>query len=236
MRLDFNGERVLAVVAHPDDAEFLCAGTLARVAHEGGTVGIAVLCQGDRGQSDPPIKHLASVRKHEMTDAAKLLGAQLFSSDVSDGSLQDSVEHRQILIDVFRTFIPTLVLAHAHNDYHSDHQAAAKLAFAASWFAASNGHPSAQPPLASPPALWEMDTVGMSGFDPAFFIDITQFLELKQQMLHCHKSQMARKDETNFAPLEPLMLNQSAARGLQAGVQAAEAFRWGGHWKRTRAF
>ena len=50
MRLDFAGERVMAVVAHPDDAELLCAGTLARGRSEGAAIAICVMCRGEKGQ------------------------------------------------------------------------------------------------------------------------------------------------------------------------------------------
>ena len=62
MKLDFSNERVLAVVAHPDDAEILCAGTLARALQDGASIGIAVLCKGDRGQPQDPIPELGGVR------------------------------------------------------------------------------------------------------------------------------------------------------------------------------
>ena len=73
MKLDFSDERVLAVVAHPDDAEILCAGTLARAQDDGASIGIAVLCRGDRGQPEEPIPELGDVRQEEMT-VAEVLG------------------------------------------------------------------------------------------------------------------------------------------------------------------
>src|SRR5687767_13926637 len=78
MKLDFSGDRVLAVVAHPDDAELLCAGTLARAKQAGAAIGICVLCQGDKGQPNKPIKNLAGVRRKEMQAAAAISGAELF--------------------------------------------------------------------------------------------------------------------------------------------------------------
>lgn len=90
MKLNFEQERLLAVVAHPDDAELLCAGTLARAHQQGAAVGICVLCQGDKGQPDPPIQNLAEVRRQEMHSAARLLGADLFFGKNPDGALFDS--------------------------------------------------------------------------------------------------------------------------------------------------
>src|SRR5438477_4422722 len=113
MRLSFSDERVLAVVAHPDDAEVLCAGTLARARADGAAVGIGVLCQGDKGQPTPPLEDLAAVRRAEMTAAAALLGAELFFGDFPDGALDDGVGERRRLLVLYRRFRTTLVLAHS---------------------------------------------------------------------------------------------------------------------------
>src|SRR4030042_4440904 len=110
MRLGFSGERVLAVVAHPDDAEYLCAGTLARARADGAQIGICVMCKGDRGQPAQPIRNLVAVRRREMTEAAKILGATLLRGDFSDAELLDGPKERKKLIELYRRFKPTLVL------------------------------------------------------------------------------------------------------------------------------
>ena len=81
-----------------------------------------------------------------------------------------------------------------------------------------------------------MDTVNMSGFEPGFFVDVSEFAELKQQMLRCHKSQLARWEDRDFSPLEEVMRQQYSARGAQSGVAAAEAFCVHRAWKRARAW
>ena len=237
MKLDFSGERILAVIAHPDDAELLCAGTLARAQRDGAeSIGLCVLCTGDKGQTDPPIENLGEVRHGEMTEAAKLLGAELFWAGHGDGELADTYPARLQLIEMFRLFRPTLVLAHSPNDYHADHRAASQLADAVSWFAASYGQVTESPSFPSPPALWWMDTVEMHEFEPGFYIDVSDFVSLKSAMLRCHKSQLARGDDDSFSPLEEIMIRQCQARGAQSGVEAAEAFRIHRAWKRTKAW
>jgi len=236
MRLDFSNERVLAVVAHPDDAEYLCAGTLARARADGAEIGICVLCRGDKGQPDPPIPNLAAVRKREMTAAAKLLGARLLWAGFGDGQLADDPAQRRKLIELYRRFRPTLVLAHCGEDYHADHRAASSLAEAASWFCTSAGHKTPAAVMKTQPALWWMDTVNMSGFRPEFYVDVSEYVELKCRMLACHKSQLRRGAGGDFSPLEEQMLNQSRTRGAQAEVAAAEAFQVHHAWKRLRAW
>ena len=236
MKLDFRAERVLAVVAHPDDAELFCAGTLARAKKDGATIGICVLCQGDKGQSTEPVKNLARIRRDEMAASAESLSAELFFGGEADGTLADTPAQRLKLVEIFRRFKPSLVLAHSPEDYHPDHRAASQLAEAASWFCASRGHRTKSPALKSPPALWWMDTMSMHGFTPGFYVDVSEFVNVKTQMLACHQSQLRRGKDADFSPLAELMRVQFRARGLQAGVDAAEAFRTHLAFKRTRAW
>ena len=236
MQFDFSSQRVLAVIAHPDDAEMLCAGTLARASADGAEIAICVLCRGDKGQPNPPIENLGEVRRREMIAAAQLLGAPLLAAGYDDGALFDSPESRRRIIDLYRQFRPTLVLAHSPRDYHPDHRAASALSEAASWFCASAGHLTDHPTMPRPPELWWLDHVNMSGFEPDFFVDVSQYVELKRKMLACHGSQLQRCDQADFSPLEQLMLQQCTVRGSQSGVTAAEAFQIHRAWKRTRAW
>jgi LmbE family N-acetylglucosaminyl deacetylase len=236
MKLIFKDERVLAVVAHPDDAELLCAGTLARARNEGAAVGICVLCRGDKGQPSKKIADLAALRRKEMIASAKLLGAQLLLVGESDGTLTDVPASRLKLVKIYREFKPTLVLAHAPEDYHPDHRAASAIAEAASWFCASRAHRTRSPAMKVPPALWWMDALTMSSFNPDFYIDISEFVNLKAKMLACHQSQLSRGKDADFSPLADMMRLQSQARGMQAGVEAAEAFRVHNAFKRARAW
>jgi len=236
MQLSFQNDRVLAVVAHPDDAELLCAGTLARARPDGAVIAICVLCRGDKGQPSKKVANLTDLRRKEMAASAKLVGAELFTGDFPDGTLMDTPRARSKVIEIYRKFNPTLVLAHAAEDYHPDHRAASLIAEAASWFCASRGHRTRSPAIQTPPALWWMDTVNMSGFNPGFYVDISQHVGLKKKMLACHQSQLARGNDTDFSPLEEMMRLQYRARGMQAGVEAAEAFRAHFAFKRGRAW
>ncbi|MGH7199333.1 MAG: PIG-L deacetylase family protein, partial [Planctomycetaceae bacterium] len=236
MRISFENDRVLAVVAHPDDAELLCAGTLARAAADGAAIGVCVLCQGDKGVSSRAPENLADIRRGEMQSAAELLGAELLTGEVPDGALADDPPTRRLLTELVRRFRPTLLLAHWPGDYHPDHQAAGKLAEAASWFCASRGQATDSAPLAAPPALWWMDTVGLTGFEPQFFIDVSGHADLKERLLACHASQLDRGGDRDFTPLLDLLRRQMHTRGAQAGAAAAEAFRAHQAFKRARAW
>src|SRR5207247_3116025 len=110
--------------------------------------------------------------------AAALLRAELLPVGFPDAELTDGVAERHKLLSVYRKFMPTLVLAHAPEDYHPDHRAAAALAEAVSWFATSRGQITREPPLETQPALWWLDTLGMNDFEPGFFIDVSEYADL----------------------------------------------------------
>ena len=238
MKLSLADERVLAVMAHPDDAELLCAGTLARAKADGAAIGIVIMCRGDKGTGSATAKiaNLAQVRHDEAAAAANVIGATLFWFGAGDGELFDTLENRRNLMEILRKFGGTLVISHAAEDYHPDHRAASAIAEAATWFAASRGHETASPPLDSPPKMWFADTINMLAFAPDFFINIGDQLEIKKRMLACHRSQLERSGDEDFAALADLMQKQAAARGGQGGVVAAEAFRWHHAFKRVGAF
>lgn len=236
LRLSFADERVLAVMAHPDDAEILCAGTLARARKDGAEVALCVMCMGDKGvPAGPAPENFADVRRSEATEAAEALGAKLFWVASPDGELVDAPPERRKMVEIYRQFRATLVISHSMEDYHADHRAAGAIAEAATWFSASRGHVTQTGPLASPPALWIADTLNMNGFCPEFYVDVTEQLALKKRMLHCHRSQLQRWNDSDFAPLMDLMLRQTHTRGAQAGVESAEAFRSHHAFKRIRA-
>lgn len=237
MEISFAHDRILAVMAHPDDAELTCAGTLARAKQEGAIIGVCIMCAGDKGKAAGAIiEDLARVRHGESQEAAKLLGADLFWVGWSDAELIDAPSSRQRLVEFYRRFQPTLVLTHSAEDYHPDHRATSAIAEAASWFCASSGYVTDSPRLASPPAVWFADTINMSGFLPGFYVDISAQLDVKKQMLACHKSQLMRGNDGDFSPLMDLMLMQCRTRGMQAGVQYAEVFRAHHAFKRARAW
>src|SRR2546423_14210359 len=97
MKLSFAGERILAVMAHPDDAELLCAGTLARAKSDGAAIGICIMCDGSKGFSsaEPDPTSIAQLRRGEAASAALVLGAELYSLEGPDAELFDTFATRR---------------------------------------------------------------------------------------------------------------------------------------------
>lgn len=204
-------QRILAVGAHPDDIELLCAGTLVRFLQLGSTVSLAIACQGDRGGSDDPA--WSTRREEEARAAAEVLGAPVEFLRLGDADVWDTPVVRKLFIGMLRRAQPELVITHAPNDYHDDHVRVSDIVCKCSWFAASVGHVGDEPPLPAAPAVIYMDTIAGIGFEPTHLVDISDTLEVKRQMLACHRSQTTRQD-AGMHQLDEMLVTQARLRGF----------------------
>src|SRR3954463_561316 len=112
----------LSLLAHPDDAEILCAGTLIRLADAGGEVHIATATPGDCGTMTENRWDISSIRTKEATAAAKVIGAAYHCLDEKDGLVVYNKPTIQKAVDLMRRVTPTLVFTHAPRDYMLDHE------------------------------------------------------------------------------------------------------------------
>ncbi len=227
--------RVLAIGAHPDDIELLCAGTLAKFRSAGSEVHLAIVCRGDRGGRPGADSTLAATRQDEARRASEILGASSITFlDQGDAEVRDTPETRRAFILLLRATKPELILTHSPLDYHDDHVRVAELVGRCSWFAASAGHLPDVPPLDAPPALMSMDHLAGIDFEPTHLVDITATIGIKRRMLACHASQTARSDG-GISDLEDLAETLARLRGFQCGVRYAEGFRPVLRWGRRRS-
>lgn len=217
---------ILAVGAHPDDIEILCAGTLALYARGGHAVSMAVFTHGDMGDLQIPPEKLSKIRKTESEAAAAIIGARLIWPGVMDEHVFANETQRRIMIDLIRTADPDVILTHSPNDYHPDHRYTSQLVFDSCF---QKGLPHI-PNQSEPPCrfagtqVFYMDTVAGLGFLPTEYVDITSVMDVKRQMLRCHKSQFNAISELAHRDLEQLVDTQSSFRGLGGGCAFAEGF------------
>lgn len=220
---------ILVIVAHPDDAEFGCAGSVARWVGEGCDVFYCLVTNGNRGSDDPAMtpERLAPIREAEQRAAARVLGVR----DVAflgypDGELEDTREARRDVVREIRRFRPDRVVAQnpfpSLNPYsgHRDHRHAGRLALDAVY-------PYARDRLHFPEVLAEgwkphkVREVYLTGHtEPDTVVDITATMDQKLAALRCHASQL--KD---FAMVEGLVRQRAADVAKPHGCTYAEAFR-----------
>ncbi|MBW8012707.1 MAG: PIG-L family deacetylase [Chloroflexi bacterium] len=197
----YNPESALAIFAHPDDIEFLCAGTLARWAKAGSRIAYLLCTSGDVGIADPQISKAEAIdiRESETRAAAKIAGVnQVIFLREPDGMLEATMELRKKIIREIRKFKPeviicgdpTRVLGGESYINHPDHRAAATVAIDAAF------------PAAGQPNLFEeLQAEGITAHKPRkvyvttwdnadVFINIEETIEIKIEALRAHKSQI----------------------------------------------
>lgn len=225
--------RIMAIGAHPDDIEILCAGTLLRYVASGHTVVVCVATDGTAGHRLISPAELAVIREREARAAAVILGASCIWMGLPDELVFDNLETRLAFVDAIREARPDVIISHDPSDYHPDHRTVSRLVFDASFVASLPNIRTRHPAHDRVPALYYMDTLAGKGFQPGEYVDITGVMATKQQMVSCHASQLIwLKDHDNIDVLDFVDV-VARFRGIQCGVRYAEAFRAEDVWPRT---
>jgi LmbE family N-acetylglucosaminyl deacetylase len=226
-------ERALVIVAHPDDADFGVAATLALWIRQGTVARLVCCTSGDAGADDArtdPLE-LARRREAEQRAAAAVVGYE--SVDFlhrPDGALENDLALREQLVRIIREFKPDAVLSmdptviiHERGFVqHVDHRMAGLAAVDAVYPAARNAM--AFPHLVIDEGL-EPHTVNELYLfftdKPTVWVDVTDTLDTKIAALREHVSQLRKPEE-----LEQMLRGWSAEAGQQIGAAAAEGFRF----------
>ena len=191
---------VLAFMAHPDDAEFLCAGLLTLLRQTGWDVHIATITPGDLGSATLSSDEIARIRHGEAAASAALLEASYTCLWFRDLTVVYGKETKRPASALLREVRPDLLVTLHPSDYMEDHTETARIAreaaFASTvrnWTArlSDGGEP---PPCDHLPAVLYADPVdNVDHFGrrvtPSYVVDITSVIDFKEQMLACHDSQ-----------------------------------------------
>ncbi len=189
---------VLAICAHPDDAEFRCAGTLYLLGKKGWDVHIATLSQGDCGSAVLQPNEIAAIRRQEAINAAARIGATYHCMGGQDLKIFDDDVMRAATIAVVRQVRPDVIITHFPVDYMPDHDVASAVAKCAAFTASIKNYVSGPcaslPPVDAPISLYYFGPLG--GVDwfgkpvrSEFYVDISSIIEDKAEALGCHTSQ-----------------------------------------------
>ncbi|MEZ0266985.1 MAG: PIG-L deacetylase family protein [Phycisphaerae bacterium] len=221
----------LSFLAHPDDAEILCAGTLARLAALGWEIHIATATPGDCGTMTQTRWDISATRTQEARRAAALIGATYHCLDERDGLVCYAPAAIQKATDLFRRIAPSLVFTHAQDDYMMDHVEVSKLARAASFvYGAPNisAHPlregSAVPAMYYCDPIEGVDSLGRRAV-PTTIVDVSAVHARKLEMLACHASQREwLRAHHGMDEYLDAVRRHDAGRGAEIGAKFAEGF------------
>ena len=222
--------RAMVVMAHPDDADWVCSGTVAKWCAQGWEV-VYVLCtDGSKGSDDPAMtsQRLVEVRHQEQLNAGKVLGLhKVVFLDYPDAGLQPTLELRRDIAREIRRYRPDVLICSSptrslsSGSYlgHPDH-------FAAGEAALSAVYPTARDRLTFPELLeeglephkvrevWVMDRDNADQY-----VDVTDYLDTAIAALKAHKSQVTEEEADTY------MKRWRSEAGEKVGFQYAEAFK-----------
>lgn len=216
----------MVVVAHPDDAEFACAGTIAKFADDGKHVVVVLCTSGDKGTARRDISspELAALRETEQLEASRRLGvAETVFLRQGDGELVPDLNFREKVVREIRRHRPDILITHdPFRPYalHPDHRAVGITAV-------DSVYPTARDPLYFPHHLAEglephkVAELWMYGSEaPDTFIDISATFDKKIHALKAHASQVGTGET-----LEERMRERAIEVGREHGIAMAEAFK-----------
>ena len=231
--LDADIERILLVVAHPDDIDFGTAGSVAVWTDKGIDVVYCLVTDGDAGGDDRemPRSEMAALRRSEQTDAAKVVGVdQLIFLGYPDGRVQPTLELRRDISRVIRQVRPQRVVSlsperNFQRVYasHPDHLATGEATLSAVYPDSRN--PFAHPELLEAEGLepWTVPEAWIPNVgEPNVYVDITDVFDRKLEALRSHVSQHPDPDS-----LEDLLRGWGAMFAERAGLptgRIAEGF------------
>lgn len=216
---------VLAIGCHPDDMEINCAGTLAKCVARGDKVTVCHVANGNLGHEIIEPNELRNMRAKEAQNAGKLAGIEVVTCDVGDLMVYEgSKTQRDLVVDVIRTAQPDFIITHAPNDYMPDHLAVSRLVFDATFAASVPHYKTAISGKSEVTPLYYMDNLAGVNFIPTEYVDISEQIDKKLEMLECHISQLKWMRDHDNIDFAEFVKTCARYRGLQCGVQYAEGF------------
>ncbi|MCD6120942.1 MAG: PIG-L family deacetylase [Spirochaetales bacterium] len=188
--------RILAFGCHPDDVEYMTAGTLALLAEKGHEIHIATMAGGEVGSPTLKAQEIREKRLQEAADSAKIIKGKYHFAGGEDLQIEYNREYRQKSVKVMREVNPDIVLTAPPMDYLADHEMTSLLVRNASYIAPVPLFDCGEPtkPTKKIPYLYYWAPVGLKdifGRKPYFHfgVDISTVIKIKEKMLLCHVSQ-----------------------------------------------
>jgi LmbE family N-acetylglucosaminyl deacetylase len=193
----------LAIAAHPDDIEFLMAGTLLLLRDAGWKIDYLNLSSGDLGSLSLSAPDTARVRRREARAAARLLGAVWHPPMCCDLRIFYDDQTLRKLCAVVRAVRPSVILTHSPQDYMEDHMNTSRLAVTAAFARGVKNYrtaPSRKPYLA-PVTIYHASPHGLRDqlrrvVVPDMYVDTASVHATKREALGCHASQREFLDRT----------------------------------------
>ena len=175
---------VLAITCHPDDMEIACAGTLLKCKQRGDRVVVCHLSSGNLGHEVIPPDELTVMRSNEAKKSAEIGDFEIMYGGFDDLEIYaDNKESRDKVVDIIKQVDPDFIITHSPDDYMPDHTAVSRLVFDACFTATLPNYHTKTEGRARLVPLYYMDTLAGVNFNPTEYVDVSEFIDKKLEML-----------------------------------------------------
>jgi LmbE family N-acetylglucosaminyl deacetylase len=216
----------MVIVAHPDDAEFMCGGTVAKWCAQGWTVYYVLATSGDKGTHEPDMtpQDLAAIREQEQREACEVLGVkEVIFLGFPDGFLEASAELRGQVVRLFRRYRPDVVITwdgFRKGFNHNDHRAIG-IAVRDAVYPAVRDHLYYPEHREAGLDAHQVNNMLLAGTDePDYDVDISAHIDRKLEAVVRHRSQLGGR-----TPEEVRKIWQERMRASLDG-RHKESFKW----------
>lgn len=241
---DIPNKVALVIVAHPDDAEFGAAGTVATWAKEGWDIYYVICTDASGGGADDAedVSHearkvISDIRKEEQRAACEILGVKgVEFLDYPDGQLEPSLDLRRKLVRLMRKYRPYRIICqspdrlwepvYAIGRHHPDHLAAGQATIMAMYPASQNGWDFPELLKEGYPPHKVKEIYFMGAPNPNFAVDVTAAMDAKLAALRAHESQLGSR----FEMLKDMIRERTAETGKKHDMEYAEEFHRAENW------
>ena len=219
---------LLIIMAHPDDAELCCSGTILSCIDNGLSVGMIDLTRGELGT-----RGSGKVRIEEANNAAKVLGVNFrHNLELRDGFISDDEESIFEVVKIIREFKPKVIITNSKTDRHPDHESAARLVkkacFLSGLIKISTKKDNLDQESWIPKSL--LYSIQNNYVEPHFVVDVSKYIDVKINAIKCFKSQFydpKSKENESFISTKEFMdfiKSRSIEMGHSIGVKHGEGF------------
>ena len=238
------GGKILVVVAHPDDAEFMCAASVARWTSEGKEVVYGLVTSGDKGSPDPSVvpSELAALREEEQREVCRILGvSEVEFLRYEDGMVENTLELRKDIVRLIRKHKPSAVVTQnptarwsGHYINHPDHRNTGDATLDAVFPSARDVHMFPELALNEGLDAHIVEHVYLGARDDIadVYFDVSDTVETKIRALKAHASQMRFTPNADGGPSDEerefgeRLTGWLKERGAEKGLPYAESFKY----------
>ena len=219
---------LLIIMAHPDDAELCCSGTILSCIDNGLSIGMIDLTRGELGT-----RGSGKIRIEEAKNAAKVLGVNFrHNLELRDGFISDDEESIFEVVKIIREFKPKVIITNSKTDRHPDHESAARLVkkacFLSGLIKINTKKDNLDQESWRPKSL--LYSIQNNYVEPHFVVDVSKYIDVKINAIKCFKSQFydpKSKENDSFISTKEFMdfiKSRSIEMGHSIGVKHGEGF------------